>query len=332
MDASSRVFGDFADGTVTDVSPDTLAKYVAASGDNGSIKVYDMPTMTCVATLGDGPQTGAVIRVAWAHHRFGGVLVAITESGDLTVWAEATGAALSDVGPSPEPQSWAKKFSQRLPSAGRAVAWAPFEFGPMLAVACGAGQVGIMSCRAADYSQWDVKMFQAHQLACNGVSWCPCLAPGSLLQMPSGVSAQQPGIALPQPRLVTGGDEAAVRVWRYLAQDQHWIQEHELGDLVTGIPAGTPVVVNDVAWAPNAGIPFSYMAAAAEHGAVCVWMQDGVDGRWNATALPPMSAPVCRLSWSQVGSVLCVTAADGTATMWKEAVEGGWRLLHSQQS
>jgi WD40 repeat protein len=326
MDNSSRIIGDFSDGAVVDVAADSLAKYVAACGDNGAVRVYDNPTMTTVATFGD--QGGAAVRVAWAHHRFGGVLLVLTEAGDVVVWTEASGTALYECGASAEPQQWTRKWSQRLPAPGRAAAWAPVEFGPMFAAACGNGQVYIFSCRTADFTQFDVKVFQAHQQACNAVSWCPCLAPGAVLSMPMGVSLQQqPGVALPPPRIVTGGDESAVRVWRYLAQDQHWIQEHELPELGLTQPA----IVNDVAWAPNAGIPFSYIAAGSEHGTVCVWLQDGVDGRWNSVSLPPMG-PVCRLSWSQVGSVLCATSADGASTMWKEAATGEWRLLHRLQN
>jgi protein transport protein SEC13 len=124
-------------------------------------------------------------------------------------------------------------------------------------------------------------------------------------------------------RLVTGGNEPGVKIWRYVADDQHWLMEHELSELLQS--SGHDIIVKEVLWAPNPGLPFTYIAAGTESGTVAVWAQDGYEGRWNSTLLPPFGDNICRLSWSLNGNFLAISTTKG-ATLWKESENGDWVL------
>jgi WD40 repeat protein len=225
------------------------------------------------------------------------------------LWRDVTGA-----------KQWSRVFSKSIPSQPQAVSWSPGEYGQIFACACGDGNVIVFW---GHDEQWDTVAIDAHPGAgCTGVSWAPFLWPGSLCTLPLSQQhqnqAQSPGT--PAPRLVTCGNERSVRLWRYAAQDKHWIKEQELSD-------GLSACWNDVQWAPNIGLPFTTIAAGSDDGFVNVWTQDGYEGKWKALALPQLDEAVVRLAWSTVGTFLLVSCVSGTVTMWKEGPTGEWQQL-----
>lgn len=255
------------------------------------------------------------------------------------VESNASGSALS----SPIHPSIVPQFAPTI----LGLSFAPPEYGPMFACACADGTIHIFSAADASFSAgWQGEEFVAvpTRQPCTAVSWSPCYAPGTIFSLPAGEGAPVPGttgptgamgaatatagpVAIPAPRLVSSSHgDRAVRVWKYLTQDRHWMQEHELHDL----PPGT-TCVRDVAWAPSSGLPFSYIAAGTEEGVVAIWMQDGVEGRWKATLLPmTFNTAVCRLVWSTQGTVLTVSCQDGSTTMWMEQPNDSvWECVHS---
>jgi protein transport protein SEC13 len=50
-------------------------------------------------------------------------------------------------------------------------------------------------------------------------------------------------------------------------------------------------------------------------------------GKFLCAKLPPFEAVVWRVSWSLSGNVLAVSCGDGKVTLWKEGLDGQWRLL-----
>jgi protein transport protein SEC13 len=316
MSAAAR-FDVAAVGDPNDLAVDSLGRHVAVGSEQGRILVADAPTGTTIACFQAHQQP--ILRVAWAHHRFGRILLSSTDVG-LTIWALQAGKnELTPV------------YTLDVIAGCRSAVWAPSEFGAMIAVARGDGHVLILSSKAPDLAAWEMTSFMAHD-GVVGVSWSPCLAPGTLLHMPLGVpqqnaAQQQPAITIPSPRIVTCGSDRTVRIWRYLAQDRHWLQEQ---DLSSDLPPAV-TCVHDVAWAPNPGLPFGYIAAGTEEGLVTIWLQDGCDGRWNSLTMPDrFAAPVCRVGWSSAGSLLHINCADGMHTVWKENASGEWSCLLSE--
>ena len=124
--------------------------------------------------------------------------------------------------------------------------------------------------------------------------------------------------------------------------------------------------VRDVAWAPNIGLPRSYIATASQvrfvqflylpacvigvatvqDKTVLVWTKDSPTAQWVKTALDPSvsAAPsagatpgkfpdvVWRTSWSLAGNVLAVSCGDGKVTLWKENLKSGWECVSDVSS
>ena len=82
------------------------------------------------------------------------------------------------------------------------MAWAPHEAGCILACASSDGNVSVLEF---EDNRWEHKIFPAHGIGVNAVSWAPALYPGSLFNHRSS----QAGLR----RLVTGGSDNLVKIW-----------------------------------------------------------------------------------------------------------------------
>lgn len=209
------------------------------------------------------------------------------------------------------------------------IAWAPHELGSVLACASSDGNVSVLTFN--DDGSWSVDMVAAHPMGCNAVSWAPATVPGSL------VSAQTPQIGGPGKeasqssssvkRFASAGCDNTVKVWEYSDELGRWSEIEQLN--------GHTDWVRDVAFAPNIGLPRSYLATCSQDRTVLVWTQDGLNSPWTKTALNPSGAggasgggkfpeTVWRVSWSVSGNVLAVSCGDGKVTLWKENLKGAW--------
>lgn len=84
--------------------------------------------------------------------------------------------------------------------------WAPHEVGAVLAAASSDGKVSVLEYK--DDGSWDVKIFGAHSIGVNAVSWAPATQPGSLV---ASVGQGQEKAR----RFVTGGSDNLVKIWSY---------------------------------------------------------------------------------------------------------------------
>ena len=84
--------------------------------------------------------------------------------------------------------------------------------------------------------------------------------------------------------------------------------------------------MRDVAFAPNIGLPRSYLATASQDRTVLIWTQDAPGSPWTKTPLTaqPFAGVVWRVSWSVTGQVLAVSADDGQIRLYKESLKGAW--------
>lgn len=215
-----------------------------------------------------------------------------------------------------------------------------------------------------DDGQWGADIFNGHAIGCNAVSWAPATIPGSLITPTSGANLQ-PGQALNTPqsikRFATAGCDNLVKIWGYREDTQSWVEEEIL--------EGHTDWVRDVAWAPNIGLPRSYIATASQVGTeplrslspnlmlcsqdktVVIWTKDTPTSPWVKTTLDPsvsaVSAPasagtpgvkgkfpdvVWRVSWSLAGNILAVSCGDGKVTLWKENLKGSWECVSDMTS
>ncbi len=143
-------------------------------------------------------------------------------------------------------------------------------------------------------------------------------------------------------RFASAGCDNLVKIWGFRDDTQAWVEEDVL--------EGHQDWVRDVAWAPNIGLPRSYIATASQDKTVVIWTKDSLTAPWAKTALDPssMSAPaapgvaaapagkfpdvVWRVSWSLAGNILAVSCGDGKVTLWKENLKGMWESVSDMSS
>ncbi len=106
--------------------------------------------------------------------------------------------------------------------------------------------------KCIDDGQWGADVFEAHAIGCNAVSWAPAARAGSLLAVSNAGGARSP----PVKRFASAGCDNIVKIWGFSEETQAWVEEDVL--------EGHADWVRDVAWAPNIGLPRSYIATASQ--------------------------------------------------------------------
>ncbi|KNZ82350.1 Protein transport protein SEC13 [Termitomyces sp. J132] len=274
--------------------------------------------------------------VAWAHPKFGHILASCSYDGKVLIWKEQQGQGSATGG-------WNKVKEHTLHTASvNSVSWAPHELGAILACASSDGKLSVLTFK--NDGTWGADIFNGHAIGCNAVSWAPAIQPGSLI-VPQTQSLPnqpaQPASLSSVKRFASAGCDNLVRIWGYRDDTQSWVEEETL--------EGHTDWVRDVAWAPNIGLPRSYIATASQDKTVFIWTKDSPTSPWVKSALDPSStitsptstAPlpagkfpdvVWRVSWSLAGNLLAVSCGDGKVTLWKENLKGVWECVSDMSS
>ena len=188
----------------------------------------------------------------------------------------------------------------------------------------------------------DHKIFHAHGIGVNSVSWAPSSQPGSLVSANAG--GKEGGVR----RFVTGGSDNLLRVWGW--------DQASLSYKVEGAPLqGHGDWVRDVAWSPTvlqksmfpsfisiisplsttndskvqtADTSIGYIASASQDKTVRIWTSSAASspGQWESKVLQ-FEREVWRVSWSLSGNVLAVSGGDNKVSLWKENLRGEWECV-----
>ncbi|KAF8273708.1 vesicle budding-like protein [Lactarius quietus] len=224
------------------------------------------------------------------------------------------------------------------------VSWAHPKFGQILASCSYDGKVIIWKEQQPASSGWaKIKEHSLHTASVNSVSWAPhelgailaCASSDGKISVLSFKGGRRPP---PVKRFASAGCDNIVKIWGFSEETQAWVEEDVL--------EGHADWVRDVAWAPNIGLPRSYIATASQDKTVLVWTKDSPTAQWVKTTLDPSvsAAPgagatpgkfpdvVWRVSWSLAGNVLAVSCGDGKVTLWKENLKGGWECVSDVSS
>lgn len=305
-------------GTLHDAQYDCWGRRLATASSDGVVRIWPSAAeggqVLCESELRG--HTGPVWQVCWAAGRFASTLASCATGSDshVIVWREARSGDWQAV--------------HRLSNVGVAVAiaFAPPEHGLLLAAATERGEVTMLTRREVSTSpvlpsgeQWLTKAFQAHDCCVTAVSWAPAASPATLAAGPAAARAAPKG----PRRLVTGGSDATVRVWRFDEKTDAWTKHQDL----PGGHHGGPI--RDVAWRPNIGIPSSAIASCAEDGSIVVWTQDMAESDWWPQAVWVADGDARRLSWSKAGTLLAVSVGDSGSALYKEGPTGQWSTLTS---
>jgi protein transport protein SEC13 len=198
-----------------------------------------------------------------------------------------------------------------MDSSVNAVAWAPLEFGLVLACGCSDSQILVVKYVEG---QWNETLFPAHGGGVTCLSWGPALSSGSLTSKAASEFAAV-------PRLVSGGVDNAVRVWRFEA-DQ-WVQDPSFS---YSPETGHSLCVRDVAWAPSIGLASGTIASCGDDQSVIIWVEKNT-GEWQAKERLSFDEGTWRVSWSVMGNLLAVSYGENKVSMWKESLDGKWKTL-----
>ncbi|TBU44827.1 protein transporter SEC13 [Dichomitus squalens] len=318
---------------IHDAQLDYYGKRLATCSSDRTVKVFDVVDGETQRANGHTLKghTGPVWQVAWAHPKFGQILASCSYDGKVIIWKEQQGQG-------PGAGGWTKIKEHTLHKASvNSVSWAPHELGAILACASSDGTISVLTFK--NDGTWGADVFEGHAIGCNAVSWAPAVQPGSLLvpQPSNTVPGQAPAAVQSVKRFASAGCDNLVKIWGFRDDTQAWVEEEVL--------EGHQDWVRDVAWAPNIGLPRSYIATASQDKTVLIWTKDSPTAPWVKTALDPSStsapsapgaaaAPagkfpdvVWRVSWSLAGNILAVSCGDGKVTLWKENLKGTWECV-----
>ncbi|ORZ29406.1 protein transporter sec-13 [Catenaria anguillulae PL171] len=299
---------------IHDAQFDYYGKRLATCSSDHTIKVFDVDadTHTLVDTL--KAHTGPVWAVAWSHPKFGSLLASASYDGRVIIWRDQGNNVFGKV------------YEHTKHSASvNSIAWAPHEYGLVLAAGSSDGFVSLISYDEVA-GKWDEDKsarFLAHTIGVTAVAWAPATSAGSLFGTagnPDAPAATSSASELPAKQLATAGCDNLVKIWQ-----------------LDGSPTSTeaPIAslsahedwVRDVAWAPNVGIPATYLASCGQDKAVYVWTRQHALAAWEKKKVGTFTEVVWRVSWSLAGDVLAVAAGDNKVTLWRENVEGEWEAV-----
>jgi len=282
---------------IHDAQMDYYGKRLATCSSDRVIKIFENINDTLKHVADIKGHEGPVWQVAWAHPKFGNIIASCSYDRKIFIWRENTANV------------WTKVYEYaEHDSSVNSIAFAPHEFGLILA---GASSDGCISIIYNKDDKWETqKIPRAHQIGCNAVSWAPAISAGSLVNS-NGMSN------MPVKRLVSGGCDNLVKIWKEF--DKEWKTEEVL--------EGHNDWVRDVAWAPGIGLPTNTIASCSQDQTVIIWTQSEDGTNWSKYLLPKFPDVVWRVSWSIAGNILAVSTGDQNVTLWKESLNGEWKLI-----
>ncbi|EIF46429.1 GTPase-activating protein S13 [Brettanomyces bruxellensis] len=279
------------EGLIHDAVLDYYGKRLATCSSDKTIKIFEVDgdDYKLVETLKG--HEGPVWQLSWAHPKFGVVLASCSYDGKVLIWKEEKGI-------------WKNIAEHSVHQASvNSISWAPSEYGALLLCTSSDGQCSVVEFEA-DGNQKTV-VWRADAVGVNAGTWAP----------PQRDNAKE-------KRVVTGGCDNLVKIWRFDTQKNTYVQEEEL--------KGHTDWVRDVAWSQCLLSKF-YIASASQDRTVIIWTKDvaNANATWRKQLLRSDKFPdVCwRVSWSMSGNVLAVSGGDNKVTLWKENLNGDWEQV-----
>jgi len=281
---------------IHDAQFDFYGKRLATCSSDRVVKIFEVEGENQVHVADLKGHEGPVWQVSWAHPKFGSLLASCSYDRKVCIWKESSR------------NSWSVVHEYNVHDLSvNSIAWAPHEFGLCLACGSSDGHISVLSLKG---EIWEDKKFFAHEIGVNAVSWAPAVSAGSLV----GSNSQAP-----TKRLVSGGCDKLVKIWRFSESDGQWVFETSID--------GHSDWVRDVAWAPNIGLPGNTIASCSQDNTVMILTKADDSNNWNKITLPPFSDVVWRVSWSVTGNILAVSCGDNRVTLWKESLSGEWECI-----
>jgi protein transport protein SEC13 len=286
---------------------DYYGRRLATASSDRTIKIFDVAQDGSQSMVADIPaHEGPVWRISWAHPKFGNLLASCSYDKKVAIWREQGPDQYGNA-------QWVKVYEKMFDSSVGAVSWAPPEFGLALAAGIADGKIAVISFVE---NNWQDYSFEANAGGVNAVSWGPAIPVNALFSQTAADSAHV-------MRLVSGGCDNRVKVWRLDNAQGRWVEEKVAED-------GHSHWIRDVAWAPSIGASTNTIASASEDGTVIIWTEKSL-GEWTISERLSFEKCVWRVSWSVMGNILAVSSGENSVSLWKESLDGHWKNLHQSQ-
>jgi protein transport protein SEC13 len=143
------------------------------------------------------------------------------------------------------------RFPPLILIAVNSIAWAPYDLGPILACASSDGKISVINFQ--NDGSTDASVFAAHGTGANAISWAPSAGAGAAA---GGVGQGQGNASANAKRFVSAGSDNLIKIWAWDDEAKKWAEEETIREHEDW--------VRDVAWAPNIGLPGSYIASASQ--------------------------------------------------------------------
>ncbi|CAB3409537.1 unnamed protein product [Caenorhabditis bovis] len=260
---------------------------LATCGSDRVVKIFEVRPNGQSFPIADlTGHSGPVWKVSWAHPKFGGLLASASYDKKVIIWQEVSGR-------------WQKSYEWEAHEASTTcVAFAPQQFGLILASASADGDIGILRFDAATSNWCPSKIMKTHEQGVNAVSWAPATPDN-------------------KKRLVSSGNDKCVKIWVFDEKSKEWNCEKTLH--------GHTDFVRDVAWCPVANNGLHSIVSCGTDGNLVLYRSKNLDtDEWQSKLLEKSNGELYHVSWSPCGTFLSVSGDDNTISIWRESLQGQW--------
>ena len=291
-DASTQLLDSQHLDYIHHVSFDMYGRRMATCSGDRVVKVWDLQADGSWQLAGDWQaHRSGVEHLGWAHPEFGTLIATAGADHDVKIWEERL-----------EGHKKVWKALAILSEARRIVhccEFAPRHLGLQLATGSADGSVRIYEALdILNLSQWQ-KQGAIEEIGEPGVtclSWC--------------TGRFEP------PTLVVGGSR--IIIYRYLSSTRQW------QSLMTLSSRGP---VTSVAWAPNVGRSFHWIAATENQSLYVYQLTRKNDLELEVSHVLEETAPMWKCQWNVTGTVLASSGDAGVVQLWKADQNQQWKCV-----
>jgi len=298
-DESTKVLASRHLDYVHHVAFDTYGRRMATCSGDRFVRVWDLTDQGEWSLVGEWQaHRGSVTMLSWGHPEFGSLLATCGADHEAKIWEERTNAASAA-------SRWiAKAQLTESRKAVSCVEFAPRIFGLKLATGSSDGCVRI-------YEAVDVMNLAQWPLAAT----VQCFGEGLGVTCLSWSSGR-----FEPPSLVVGG--AHPIVLRYIESSRQW-------NPILVLPPPPRGDVLDVAWAPNVGRRYHYIASAEAQQLRIFKLARSMEGEKleleSTQTLEVSNAWRCQ--WNVTGTVLASSGDRGIVQLWKSDFSGNFKCV-----
>jgi nucleoporin SEH1 len=274
------------------VSFDIYGRRMATCSGDRVVKVWDLQADGSWQLASDWPaHRSGVEYLGWSHPEFGTLIATAGSDHDVKIWEERL-------------EGYRKVWSPRalLSEARRSVhccEFAPRHFGLQLATGSADGWVRIYEAvDILNLSQWplqgSIQAFGEPGVTC--LSWC------------TG--------RFEAPTLVVGGSH--LTIYTYVSASRQWLP-------LMSMPSQGPVT--SVAWAPNVGRRFHWIAATESQTLHVYQLARLKELELEASHALDEGVPMWKCQWNVTGTVLASSGDAGVVQLWKADQQQQWKCV-----